>query len=53
MIGGTMYREFCYLYGTEDAFMLNIIEYFNNRTETDEIKEAAIDKMVDDSDEAV
>lgn len=53
LIGTTMYREFCYLYGSEDSFMLNIVEYFNTKTETDEIKDAAIDRMVGDSDEAI
>jgi hypothetical protein len=45
MMGPMLYDEFRYLYGGDDALLFNVIEYFNTKYETDEIRAAAIDNL--------
>ena len=45
MIGPMLYEEFRYLYGGEEALLFNVIEYFNTKYETDEIRAAALDNL--------
>jgi hypothetical protein len=45
MMGPMLYGEFRYLYGGDEALLFNIIEYFNTKYETDEIRAAALDNL--------
>ncbi len=49
LLGSTLTEEFVYLYGNEDTFIFIIIEYFNTKTEHDEIKQASIDQIMEGS----
>jgi hypothetical protein len=42
LIGPMLYSEFTTLYGNEEAFIFNIVEYFNTRYEDDEIRKQTI-----------
>lgn len=44
-IGPTLYKEFIYLYGDEDTFMFNMVEFFNTRYEEDEIRKSSLDEI--------
>lgn len=41
LIGPSLKEEFINLYGDEQTFIFNIVEYFNSRYETDAIREKA------------
>jgi len=45
MMGPMIYDELKYLYGGDDALTFNIIEYFNIKYETDEIRSTALDNL--------
>jgi hypothetical protein len=45
MIGPMLYKEFVYMYGDENTFIYNVIEYFNTRYETDEIRQQALENL--------
>ena len=45
MIGPMLEKEFICLYGDEDSFYFNILEYFNNKYEDDEIRKTALDNL--------
>ena len=49
LLGSTLTKEFTYLYGDEETFMLIIVEYFNTKAEHDEIKQASIDQIMEGS----
>jgi hypothetical protein len=50
-IGPMMLREFIYLYGDEDTFIFNLLDYFSNRYEGDEIRNTALEQITEtDSD---
>ncbi|MBY9000060.1 MAG: hypothetical protein KGD64_04030 [Candidatus Heimdallarchaeota archaeon] len=51
MMGPMLYDEFRYLYGGDDALLFNVIEYFNTKYETDEIRAAALDNLTTDEEE--
>lgn len=51
LIGPTLYKEFLNLYGDDDTFIFNIIEYFNNRYEDDAIRRQAIDNITTSEEE--
>lgn len=44
-IGPTLYKEFIYLYGDEDTFMFNMVEFFNTRYEEDEVRKSSLDEI--------
>ncbi len=46
ILGPNLTKEFIFLYGNLDTFLFNVMEYFNARSENDEIKEASIDKLM-------
>ena len=43
LIGPTIYKELIELYGDEETFIFNIIEFFNSNYENDEIRKNAMD----------
>ena len=45
MIGPMLLKEFKYLYGDESTFYFNLLEYFNNKFEDDEIRKTALDNL--------
>jgi succinate dehydrogenase flavin-adding protein (antitoxin of CptAB toxin-antitoxin module) len=47
MIGTSLYNEFIKLYGSEDTFLFNLVEYFNKRYEDDEIRKNTLDEISD------
>jgi len=50
LIGDNLKEEFIELYGTEETFIFNLIEYFNSRFENDEIREKARENIMVDND---
>jgi hypothetical protein len=49
LIGDNLKEEFVELYGNEETFIFNLIEYFNNRFENDEIREKARENIMTDN----
>lgn len=47
LLGPTITSELVYLYGTEEALLLNVVEYFNTRYENDQIQKAAAEKLTE------
>jgi hypothetical protein len=47
LLGPTLVKEFVFFYGDMDTLLFNIVEYFNNRSETDEIKEASLKQLME------
>lgn len=50
MIGNNLKEEFVELYGNEETFIFNLIEYFNSRFENDEIRNKARENIISDND---
>jgi len=50
LIGDNLKEEFIELYGSEETFIFNLIEYFNSRFENDEIREKARENIMVDND---
>lgn len=48
LIGPRLKDEFIYIYGNEETLIFNLIEYFNNRFESDEIRKKATDNLMND-----
>jgi len=48
LIGENLKNEFVDLYGNEQTFILNLIEYFNTRFENDEIRERSKSNLFSD-----
>jgi hypothetical protein len=46
-IGPMMLKEFIELYGDEDAFIFNVLDYFSVKYETDEIRNTALEQITD------
>ena len=46
-IGPRMQEEFVYLYGDENTFAFNILEYFSDKYEGDEIRNAALEQITE------
>lgn len=44
-LGPMLYREMRNVYGSEDALLFTMVEYFNGQYESDEIRTASIDKL--------
>jgi len=51
LIGPTLYKEFINLYGDDDTFIFNILEYFNTRYEDDAIRKDALNEMTSKEEE--
>ena len=45
LIGPKLYQEFCSLYGNQEAFVFNLVEYFNTRYEEDEVRKQSLDDL--------
>ena len=44
-IGPMLLKEFIYLYGDEDTFIFNLLEYFSGTYESDEIRNATMEQI--------
>lgn len=47
MLGPNLMMEFVFLFGNEDTLIFNLTEYFNTRSENDEIKQASLDSLME------
>jgi len=45
-IGPRLERDLMYVYGDKETLILNLIDYFNTRFETDEIRQNQVDDMI-------
>jgi len=45
LIGPTLYKEFVNFYGDDETFLFNIIEFFTNKYEADEIRKHSLDEL--------
>jgi predicted small secreted protein len=50
MMGPKLFEEFIYLYGNEDVFIFNMVEYFNTTYEDDEIRQSSMESFMEDED---
>lgn len=48
LLGPNLKEELVYLYGNEETLLFTMAEYFNTKSEDDEIKQASIDKLMDE-----
>ncbi len=46
-LGPSLVKEFINIYGNEETFLFNLVDYFNTRYESDEIRKSAINNLVD------
>lgn len=49
IIGPTLHSEFVTLFGDEETFIFNLIEYFNTRYEEDEIRKQSLEEISNDN----
>ena len=49
IIGPTLHSEFTALFGDEETFIFNLIEYFNTRYEDDEIRKQSVEDIANDN----
>lgn len=47
LLGKMLIKEFVFLYGSYDTFIFNVVEYFNSRYETDEIRQTAMANVME------
>lgn len=47
LLGPTLYEELIHFNGDDDTLILSATEYFNNRSEHDEIKETSINQLME------
>jgi hypothetical protein len=50
-LGPMLYRELKNLYGTDEALLFTMVEYFNEQYESDEIRSASVDNLTAKKDE--
>ena len=46
-MGKKLVKEFVFFYSDYDAFIFNVVEHFNSKYETDEIRKTAMDNVMD------
>lgn len=46
-LGPSLLREFVYLYGDENTFSFNVLEYFSTKYENDEIRNTAMEQITE------
>jgi hypothetical protein len=46
LLGPRLQKEFIYLFGNEETFLFNIVDYFNNSYENDEIRKTQQEKLM-------
>jgi len=51
LIGQNLKEEYIDLYGSEETFIFNLIEYFNTKFENDEVREKAKDNILSETDQ--
>lgn len=51
LLGPMMLEELIFMYGGEEAFTFNILNYFNTKYEEDEIRKSALDQFTSQQDE--
>jgi hypothetical protein len=49
MIGPFIHNNLINFFGDEETLMFNVIEYFNSRFETDEIRKTAVDNLAENN----
>ena len=47
LMGKKLVKEFVFFYSDYDAFIFNVVEHFNSKYETDEIRKTAMDNVMD------
>jgi len=47
LLGKQQVKEFVFFYSEYDTFIFNVVEYFNSKYETDEIRQTAMDNVMD------
>jgi len=47
LLGPRLQKEFSRLYGNDDTFLFIMTEYFNDKSENDEIRETSINNLMD------
>jgi hypothetical protein len=47
LLGPTLYEELIHFHGDDETLILTATEYFNNRSENDEIRESSIDQLME------
>lgn len=52
-LGPMLFKEFVFLYGNEDTFSFNVMEYFNTRYEDDEIRRSSLENIAEGDTEEV
>ena len=50
MLGPMLYKEMMYLYGNDDTLLFTVVEYFNDKYENDEIRDASIENLQQEED---
>jgi hypothetical protein len=53
LIGPKLYKEFYTLYGNEETFIFNLVEYFNTRYEEDEVRKQSLDDISSEESEGI
>jgi len=49
-LGPTLHKQFLYLYGDQDTFMFNMVEFFNTRYEEDEVRKSSMNDISNSND---
>jgi len=47
LMGKKQVKEFVFFYSNYDTFIFNVVEYFNSKYETDEIRKTAMDNVME------
>ena len=47
LMGKKLVKEFVFFYSDYDAFIFNVVEHFNSKYETDEIRKTAMDNVME------
>jgi hypothetical protein len=53
MLGPKVHTDLVLLYGNEDTFIFNVLDYFNGKYEDDEIRGAALDNISNKEEESI
>ena len=51
LLGPMLFKEFVFLYGNEETFSFNVVEYFNTKYENDEIRKSSLESLADQENE--
>ena len=53
LLGPMLFKEFVFLYGNEETFTFNVMEYFNTRYEDDEIRKSSLENVAEGGEEEI